>query len=511
VRRNALALPLSLCAALTVGAGLLQADVKLPALISDHMLLQRDRPVRIWGTATAGENVRVEIAGQSATTRADGYGRWAMMLKPLAQGGPLQLVVQGNNRIEVQDVLVGEVWVGSGQSNMQWPVSRAQNAQAEISAANFPQIRLFYVTRKVADVPADDVEGKWTLCTPETVPEFSAVLYFFGRELHQNLHVPMGLIHSSWGGTPAQAWTPLPALAGDAALAPVLEDWAKALAAYPAGMLEFNKRTASFKDDQAKAKAEGRTIYPPGKPRGPGHPHQPAGLYNAMIAPLTPYAIRGAIWYQGESNASAQFSYSYRRLFRLMIEEWRHAWGQGDFPFLFVQLANFQSNGWWPILRESQTESLQTRNTGMAVTTDIGNPTNIHPTNKQEVGRRLALWARANTYGQQITCSGPLYRQYAVENGSVRLWFDYVGRGLAPMNGDILTGFIIAGADGKFVPADARVDGDTVVVTSAAVREPAAVRYAWEDSPEANLGNRDGLPASSFRTDGWDFAPQVKK
>jgi sialate O-acetylesterase len=480
----------------------LWADVKVPALISDHMLLQQHAPVRIWGWADPGEAVTVSFAGQKVSGKAGQDGRWALFLKPLKVGAAGAMTIAGKNTITVEDVLVGDVWVGSGQSNMGFKVARTDRAEEEIAAAKFPQIRLFSVKLQVADKPAEDTTGKWVLCSPDTVKSFSAVLYFFGREVHQKRKIPVGLIDSSWGGTPAQSWTTRGTLESDASLKFILDDWAATLERYPAAKQKYDDQVEAWKKAAAQAKQDGKAApTAPRPPAGPGHQNTPGGLYNAMISPLVPYAIKGAVWYQGESNASPAHAVVYRKLFRAMIEDWRREWGIGPFPFGFVQLANFKSNGWWPLLRESQAETLNVRNTGQAVTIDIGNPTDIHPTNKQEVGRRLGLWARAAVYGEKTEYSGPEYRALAIEGNKVRLWFDHVGTGLTARGGGKLEGFIIAGGDGNFVPADAKVDGDTVVVSAEQVTDPVAVRYGWEDSPTCNLTNKETLPASPFRTD----------
>ena len=478
----------------------LQAEVKLPALLSDHMLLQQGTPVRLWGTASPQEPVRVSLPGQQITVITGSTGKWQITLAPLKPGKEFNLTV---NQTVIHDVLVGDVWVGSGQSNMEFPMSRTANAEAEIAAANNPEIRLFTVKRLVANQAADDVTGQWSVCTPESVKQFSAVAYFFGREINQTRHIPVGLIHTSWGGTPAQAWTEPSYLKDDLALQPYLSGWQKALDGYPAAKLKYDAQLADWNAAVVSAKAEGKT--PPNKPNpppGPEHPNTPSGLYNAMIAPLTPYAIRGALWYQGEANGNQKEAWLYRRLFTSMIESWREAWGQGSFPFYFVQLANFRTNGWWPLLRESQNMALELRNTGEALAIDIGNPHDIHPTNKQEVGHRLALVARALTYGEKLEYSGPAYREMTVMASRAQLWFDHVGGGLQAKGGT-LSGFWIAGADRKFVPAEAKIEGDSIIVTSPEVPEPMAVRYAWQDDPAVTLYNRDGLPASSFRTDTW--------
>ena len=478
----------------------LQAEVKLPALLSDHMLLQQGVPVRLWGTASPREAVHVSLPGQKITVITGSTGKWQLTLAPLKPGKAFDLTI---NQTVIHDVLVGDVWVGSGQSNMEFPMSRTDNADAEIAAANNPEIRFFTVKRVVANQAADDVTGQWAVCTPESVKQFSAVAYFFGREINQTRHIPVGLIHTSWGGTPAQAWTEPSYLQDDLALRPYLSDWQKALDSYPAAKLKYDSQLVLWNEAVISAKAEGKT--PPNKPNpppGPGHPNTPSGLYNAMIAPLTPYTIRGALWYQGESNGNQKEAWLYRRLFTSMIESWREAWGQGSFPFYFVQLANFRTNGWWPLLRESQNMALELRNTGEALAIDIGNPLDVHPTNKQEVGHRLALAARALTYGEKLEYSGPAYREMTVMASRAQLWFDHVGGGLQAKGGT-LTSFWIAGADRKFVQAQAKIEGESIIVTSPEVPEPVAVRYAWQDDPAVTLYNREGLPASSFRTDTW--------
>ncbi len=473
-------------------AALAHADVRLPALISDHMMLQRQMPVRIWGWADPGETVRVTFQGQKLETTSGANGKWQAFLKPLSTAEPSNLTVTGANAITIHDVLVGEVWVASGQSNMELPMARTDNSEQEIAAANYPNLRFFLVRKAVADQPAEDVQGAWVACSPATMKSQSAVAYFFAREIAEKENVPVAVINSYWGGTPAQSWTTLPTLQGDAALKFILDDWRATLDRSPEAQRKYESALAQWKETKA-----GNA---PGKPVGPGHPNTPAGLYNAMIAPLTPFAIRGAIWYQGESNASPTHAYAYRRLFRAMIEDWRHAWGEGPFPFYFVQLANFTTNGWWPLLRESQTETLALKNTAMAVTIDVGNPKDIHPTDKQTVGHRLALPARALAYGENIVYSGPAFRQMTTEGSRARIWFDSTGAGLAVRGDAPLTGFEIAGVDGAFVPAEAGIDEGTVLVSSPAVKQPVQVRYAWEDNPAGNLMNKDGLPASPFRS-----------
>lgn len=492
-----------------LGGGFLQADVRLPQILSGHMVLQREQPVRIWGWADAGERVTVDFAGQKTVADADVEGKWQVFLNPMPAGGPYDLTVKGRNEIVLRDVLLGEVWIGSGQSNMVWPVGRSNNAEKEISSANFPRLRLFRVKLLVSEEPLDDVEGSWQAATPESVPDFSAIGYFFGRELHQEMGVPFGIIQTAWGGTPAQAWTSREALAADPALQRVFDDWSQVLAVYPAANEKYQAELKQWAQRAAKTTSGAGSPLPrPRAPMGPEHPHSPAGLYNAMIAPLTPLAIRGAIWYQGESDGHSSRGYLYRDLFPAMIEDWRRAWAQGPFPFLFVQLANFRpvpEKSEWPELREAQQMTLDLRNTGMAVTIDIGESEDIHPTNKQDVGHRLALAARSVAYGRELIQSGPVYRQMTIEGSGLRLWFDSVGGGLQAKGGD-LEDFVIAGPDRQFHAAEARIEGDTIVVSSANVKTPLAVRYAWDADPEATLFNRSGLPASPFRTDDWRSA-----
>jgi sialate O-acetylesterase len=472
--------------------------VRLPSLISDHMVLQQGMPVRIWGTATPGESVAVSFQGQDLKTAARADGKWEAWLKPLSAAGPLEMTV---NDVTIHDVLVGEVWVGSGQSNMEFVLATAVNHDEEIAQARYPLIHLFHVKKVVADKPEDDVTGVWEVCDPKSVPRFSAVEYFFGRHLHQALHVPMGLIEADWGGTPAQSWTSHPSLEADPALKFILDDWDRIVANYPNAKQQYDQRLAAWNQAVEKAKTDGsKPPNRPNPPQGPGHPNTPAGLYNAMIAPLTPYAIRGVIWYQGEANASEAHAFRYRRLFADMIEDWRDRWGEGDFPFLFVQLANFKANPWWPVLRESQTETLRLRNTGMALAIDIGESNDIHPKNKQDVGQRLALAAMHVAYGGTAEYSGPMFRQAVPEGDAMRVYLTHAD-GLQAKGGGAVAGFSVASADGKFVPADVKIDGSTVVVSSGQVQAPTAVRYAWADDPVCNLVNSAGLPAVPFRSD----------
>ncbi|MCX6621743.1 MAG: sialate O-acetylesterase [Acidobacteria bacterium] len=471
--------------------GIVQADVQLPHLISDHMVLQQDLPIHIWGKADPREPVTVRFNGQTATAQADDLGRWSTYLKPMSSGGPSALVVEGKNKITIEDVLVGEVWVASGQSNMVLSVSRAANPEQELAAANHPRIRLFQVSPMPSEFALDDVGGRWALCSPESVVKFSAAAYYFARHLHQKLAVPVGVIQSAWGATPAEAWTSRSALTTDPALMPVFAQWSKMLDDYPDARARYEKLLREWTGPSAK----------PAEPIGPGNQRAPSVLFNGMIAPLTPYAIRGVIWYQGESNGGTK-RFVYRKLFPAMIQDWRRAWQLGDFPFLFVQLASYQAPpaAEWAEVRETQANGLQLRNTGMAVTIDIGDPDDVHPKNKQDLGLRLGLAARALAYGGKLVYSGPIFRQFTREDTALRIWFDHTGGGLVAKGGTP-KGFVIAGADGEFVPAEARIEDNTVLVSSPRVPAPVAARYAWANYPDCNLYNTEGLPASPFRTD----------
>ena len=465
-------------------------DVRLPGIISDHMLLQRDVPARIFGKASPGEAVSVAFRGQTVKTVADPLGRWEVWLQPLTPGPAAEMTITGVNTITVADVLVGDVWVGSGQSNMQWAVRQADNADVEIASAKFPQIRLFYVPRKPSPVPVEDVEARWVVCSPESIAEFSAVLYFFGRQMHQDLKVPMGLIHSSWGGTPIASWISGPSLMGNPRLEPFLTYWQNLILQYPVNASRYDQNVQKWE-------AAGSQGPRPAAPLGPGHAHEPTTLYNGMIAPLVKYTIKGALWYQGETEAGRAQGQVYGDALMTLVQDWRRAFAVGDFPFYWVQLANYGNaakNGHWMRVQEGQVKATSLRNTGVAVITDIGNPTNIHPTNKQDVGRRLALLAENKG-------ASPLYRQFTREGDAFRIWFDHAGRTLKTRGDGPVRGFQIAGSDGKYVPATAKIDGATVLVSSPDIPNPQSVRYAWDYDPAANLINALGLPVSLFRTD----------
>ncbi len=506
-------------ASLLLCAGSVHADVTLPHVLSDHMVLQRDRPLPVWGSADPGEEVTVEIAGLEARATADPSGKWRVELPPLEAGGPHTLTVSGRNSISLEDVLIGEVWLCSGQSNMEMGISVVANGAEEAAAADFPRIRLYEVPRNPRGEPQDDVAARWLVCAPETIVQgdwggFSAVAYCFGRELQRELDVPIGLIDTCWGGTRIEPWTPPHGFAAVPSLQHLADEIARKDRDYRRdlpGQLEAIER---WIETTRAALANGERL--PSDPWWPRHPlaspGEPSGLYNGMIHPLLPFAIRGAVWYQGESNVHSADGMAYFEKMKALVGGWREAWGQGNFPFYFVQIAPFNYD--WhkpgidphdlPRIQEAQSASLAIPHTGMVVTTDIADLRDIHPANKQEVGRRLALWALAKTYGREgLVCSGPLFRSTAVEDAKLRVSFDHVAAGLRSRDGKPLTWFQIAGEDRKFVDAQARIEGETVLVWSEEVTAPVAVRFGWHMLAEPNLVNSEGLPASPFRSDAW--------
>ena len=483
--------------------------------------------VPIWGEAKDGEKVTVELQGQITSTTAKN-GQWMVRLKPLLFGGPFDLKVTGDTPL-VRKVWVGEVWIASGQSNMQWELQQTTNGPSDVSKANIPEIHLFQTPLISRGVPEKNVNSKWTECNPSTAAGFSAVAFYFGRDLLKTLKVPIGLIQTAWGGTPAQAWATRESLLANADLAHYIIDIDANIKSYPQRVEKYNTLLTDYNKAKAAGTAVGEAPKPPADMRESSW--RPSGLYNGMIAPLVPYAFRGAIWYQGESNASD--AYEYRTLFPEMIKSWRGSWKQGKFPFYFVQLAPFRSiavepqDSNWAELREAQFMTATTlANTGMAVITDYGNPVNIHPTDKDPVGARLALLALDKTYGRKVISSGPTYKSMSVKGNSVIIKFDNTNGGLmsrkvvlpgTPNNlkenktDAFLTGWTIAGDDRKFVNAEAMIDGKTIVVSCPSVSKPAAVRYGWSDCPVVNLFNAAGLPASPFRTDSWRITTEPKK
>ena len=487
------------------------AAVKLPAVIGSHMVLQASSPLTIWGWADPGEEVTVTLGDTKAIAKADAEGKWLVKLPAMqASAEPREMTIRGTNTIQLTDILVGEVWLASGQSNMEWPVAAADNPEAEIKAADVPKLRLFLVPKVPSGTPANDVQAGWTACTPDTIKNFSAVAYFFGRELHQKLDAPVGMIASSWGGTRIEPWTPPEGFADAPELAGERKQIESLREGYQTALKNKLPEYKAWVEAAEKAVAEGAALGD--APSPPADPFKaygaPTALYNGMIHPLAPFALRGALWYQGESNRGQGMHY--HDLMQALIRGWRTVWGQGNFPFLFVQLAPYKYDNnvtALPEIWEAQTATLATPNTGMAVITDIGNTADIHPRNKQEVGRRLARWALAKTYGKSdVVYSGPIYESMAVEGKRVRLKFKHAEGGLAARDGKPLSWFSIAGADKKFVKANAMIDGETVLVESPEVASPAAVRFGWHQLAEPNLVNQAGLPASPFRTDHWTDA-----
>lgn len=491
------------------GAG--AAQTRLPHILSDHAVLQRDRPIHIWGWDAPGATVRVDFRHEHATTHADDLGVWSVYLGPEHAGGPDTLTVHGSTEITLSDILVGDVWFASGQSNMEMPLrgfpgsAVVKDAGKEIASADDPavcgQTRLLVFEKKTNDFPLDDQPASWTACNSATAANFSAVAFFFGRDIHAREHVPIGLIDSTWGGTPIASWISLNALAADASFMPVFAQRAR----FADLQTELNARAAYEQRAIAAAKAAGKPA-----PQFGWHPNQaswePSLLFNAMIAPAAPYTIRGFLWYQGEadSNSGNQNPQLYNRLFPALIRDWRARWNEGDLPFLYAQISNFNSPAeQWGMIRDAQRQTLSLVNTGMAVTLDIGTRDNVHPPDKQAVGGRLALAARDLVYGEHVEDSGPL--PVSVTNVSLandtgealRIWFSHA-EGLHA-TGDAVRGFEVAGPDDQFHPAEADIEPDeTVIVHSAAVPHPVRVRYAWASYTDANMANGAGLPASTF-------------
>lgn len=498
-------------------AAALRADVVPSPLFQDHAVLQRDKPVPVWGSASPGEAVTITFAGQSVSTVADASGRWRADLAPLpASATPADLVIRGNNTITLRDVLVGEVWLASGQSNMEWPVKDTHDADLERATARHPLIREIKVKRSALDAPSATFEGAWRVASPDTVPAFSAVAYAYARELHFALGVPVGIVNSSWGGTPVEAWMSPAALASDPAFAVVGERWDQVLADYPAKKSAYDAELAAWREARAAAEARGEsfTAAQPRGPMGPGSSHAPATLHHGMIHPLLPYALRGAIWYQGETNAGR--ASEYHALFSAMIRDWRAGFAQGDFPFFWVQLAAYRASGGdnteWAFLREAQDRTLALPATGQAVILDsaVSDHSDIHPRAKLPVGRRLARLALNRAYGLPgIADSGPRFAAIspvpATDStpASLRITFQPEDRRVRhPAR--VLAGFEIAGEDRVFHPAEARIEGGrAILVSSPAVPAPVAVRYGWKNSPDAALQDDLGLPVPPFRSDNW--------
>ncbi|HEY2156516.1 MAG TPA: sialate O-acetylesterase [Isosphaeraceae bacterium] len=494
------------------------AEIKLPAIFGPHMVFQRHQKDKVWGTAEPGERVVVAIAGQEKATEAGPEGKWSVTLDPMPAGGPHSLTVSGKkDTVVFDDVLVGEVWICSGQSNMEWQVSNANDGDLESLAARYPKIRLISVPKVGTQEPQSDFKGKWEACTPETVKGFSAVGYFFGRQIHQTIGVPVGLIDDSWGGSAAEAWVSRDRLAADPKFKGLLAEWDKFEKDVPRLQEEFERRAAERSEAEAKAKAEGKTTptrlpggirAQPPKARLSGN-QRPANIYNGVLKPTIGYGIKGVIWYQGESNVGR--GNQYRDLFPLMIQSWRDEWGIGDFPFYWVQLADFlqekpePGESGWAELREAQTMTMdRLKNTGQAVIVDLGEAQDIHPRNKHDVALRLSRWALARDYGVHVPYKSPSYKSMTKQGDSVVLTFDNAENGLKAFDVPEVRGFTVANGDHKFVKATAKIVGkDKVEVRADGVADPVAVRYAWADNPVCNLYSSAGLPVTPFRTDDW--------
>lgn len=495
-------------------APLSAAELKLASLFSDHMVLQRDKPVPVWGWADPGESVNVEFAGQKKSTVADAAGKWHLKLDPLAASAESRVLrVQSGKaerKLELADVLVGEVWLGSGQSNMAMRVSAAMNFGTEKGLANLPAIRTFNEGSNAAAKPQPDAKGAWVVCSPESVGGFSATLYFFGREIHRELGVPVGLINSSVGGTPIESWiapeaqTRVPELAKTTAKTkpkPAVDE--AALKAKHA------KDLARWKTEAEQAKRDGKPE--PARPRDPLESAKrsggPGGLFHGKIAPLVPFALRGVLWYQGEANTHPGKGALYQHQLPLLVEDWRKCWGD-ELPFAWVQLPNYNRPGeGWSLVREAMLKSLRLPDTGMAITIDVGDAKDIHPKNKQEVGRRLSLWALGKVYDRKVPAiSGPLPSGHEIKGDSITVTFKHTDGGLVLKEGQP-GAFLIAGKDKQWKPAKARIDGETVVISSPEVTGPVAARYAWASFAACELFNGAGLPASPFRTDDWAVEP----
>jgi sialate O-acetylesterase len=466
-----LLLALAALAAMPVAA---LADPKFASLFQDHAVLQRDKPIQIWGTADAGEHLAVAFGGQTVSVTATGDGKWLATLDPqTANSEGADLIVAGKSVVTIHDVVVGDVWICSGQSNMEFTVEAkdgvygVENAPSEIAAARYPSIRQFKVARKSSAAAAADVSGNWKPCSPDTVGEFTAVGYYFARDLTERLHVPIGIINATWARTPIESW-----------MSP---------------------------DSVATFPELGSDKPLPGSAVGSEDSWVPCSLYNGMIAPLVPFGIAGVLWYHGESNVAHAAQYA--KQFPVLITSWRAHFNQGDFPFLWVQLANFaphdpQPGEQWAALREAQSKALSLPATGQAIAIDIGEKNNVYPHNKQEVGRRLALIAKAIVYSFAVDYSGPVFDKAVSDGSAMRVHFFFAGEGLTA-SGKPLQSFELAGADKVFHPAVANISGDSVIVRSGAVPKPIAVRYAWRNAPDANLFNGAGLPAAPFRSDSW--------
>ena len=482
------------------------AEVRLPHVISDHAVLQRGVPIHLWGWAAPDAHLTAHFHNQTVPASANSLGIWSLWLAPETAGGPYTLTIAGDGAdTSVNDLLVGDVWFASGQSNMEFPLNGftgapLKNGPQEIAAATNPKIRLLHIANKASDIPLTDITGTWTTCTPDTAAHFSAVAYFFGREIAAKEDVPIGLIDSSWGGTPADSWVSMDTLGTNAELLPALASRAR----FANGQTNLDMQVAKEHREDDAAKAAGKPL-----PAHTWHPFSgawtPAGIYNGMVSPLAPYSIKGFLWYQGESNSAHDRAPFYRTLLPALIADWRMHFAQGNLPFLFVQISSFNSPGEdWGTIRDAQRRTLSVANTAMAVTLDVGESSNVHPPDKQTVGDRLALAARAMVYNEPVAYNSPLFRQATAElqpdnTTALRVWFDYADK--LNTHGKPVAGFELAGDDRHYLPANARVEGSTVLVSSPSVPNPLYVRYAWTSYFDTNLFNAAGLPASTFTSD----------
>ncbi len=478
------------------------ADVKLPSIYGSHMVLQRNRPIKIRGWADPGESVTVELAGKKAIAATGPDGNWQVELPAMKAGGPYTVSIQGKNKLKLDDVLIGEVWICSGQSNMEWRLYASKNGKKEVANAKFPKIRLFDVPRRPCPIPAKNINSKWLVCSPATVGPFSAVGYFFGRKLHKELNVPVGLIGSNRGGSRIEPWTPIQGFADIPRLKHIKTSAENVAKNYISSLPEIMKKIDVWAKENRKLIAEKKEPLPlPNISSATPSPGLPTVFFNGMIKPLLPFPIRGAIWYQGEANVYDGMLYFDKM--KALISGWRKVWGQGDFPFYYAQLApykRYRRKDALPMLWEAQRASLSIPNTGMAATIDIGNFKDIHPKNKQDIGKRLALWALANTYGKkELVFSGPMFKSMQIKGNKAVISFDHVGGGLKTKGDKPLAEFEIAGKDLKFVKAKAEIKGDKVIVSSAEIPQPVAVRYCWSNTPSPNLINAEELPALPFR------------
>ena len=500
---------LSLLIALTIIQTAAVAEITLPSVFSDHMVLQRNQKNPIWGTAKVNETITISIAGETVSTKSGKEGKWRALLPALPGGGPHTIKIQGSGSLQIEDVLVGEVWFCSGQSNMAWSVSNSYGAEVEIASANHPQIRLLTVERYGTDVPQDDIRGAWQVCSPETIPDFSAVGYFYGRILNAALNVPIGLIDNAWGGSSAEAWVPREILEADGGYAEMLK--------------MYDDRVANFNEEEHEDYKKRYREWVASGRKGPAmewgkipHPvtgqFRPSNIFNGMVHPLAGYGIKGVIWYQGESNVGR--AEQYLDLFPLMVNAWRDTWQQGDFPFYWVQLADFGSevdepgDNEWAELRDTQTRSMDVLpNSGQAVIIDIGEGRDIHPRDKRTVARRLARWPLARDYGFDLSYQSPRYKSMELIGNKILITLDHVSEGgLRSFDTSQVIGFSVAGANKEFKWAEARiVDQNTVEVWSEEVVDPVAVRYGWAQNPRVNLYDRNGLPVTPFRTDDWEW------